>query len=262
MAETKRFIRYVIPGLLFMAEFSLFLFLSNPHSFYDKVRELSNIGFPIMVFVGSGGIGFLFSIFHHFLYWHVYIYLGKRPALCCDHREMLINAEKQSFLILHLQNGTEIEANKLSTAGAWRVINAIWDRRKEASKEIKGSIESSTYLSDLMHSTGTALVACLVAVCLSIIILGSSLYEFSNHWWIAYIISVAILIITHFFNYCMVVKHTQGVTNSLALDEFYLNYQKEKKPIITFVTEAGIDKLNFIKKIKNRFSKSINKSKK
>jgi len=70
MEEARRFLRYVIPGLLFFIEISLYLFFSAHRQFISALKELGkDLAFPVSLFLASGGIGFLLGVLYHSLYW-------------------------------------------------------------------------------------------------------------------------------------------------------------------------------------------------
>jgi len=94
MQDARRFLRYVIPGLVFVLEVSLYLFVSCRAEFVEFISSWAEAwyaGFPISVFVGSGGIGFLLGVIYHVLYQY--------PPLSClavDHRPLIRDVEKNS----------------------------------------------------------------------------------------------------------------------------------------------------------------------
>lgn len=66
MDETKRFLRYVTPGLAFPFQIILILFLNDNLS---NLKEYSDIGTGITAFFASGIIGFLFSNVYYVIHW-------------------------------------------------------------------------------------------------------------------------------------------------------------------------------------------------
>ncbi len=67
MNETRRFLRYVIPGLVFLLEAGLLLCLSDKSWIWLNSHEklITNeklIGSAITIFVASGGIGYILAI--------------------------------------------------------------------------------------------------------------------------------------------------------------------------------------------------------
>ena len=121
MDEARRFLRYVTPGLLFIIFLCLFLYLNNREIFIDTAKMISNetdIGLPLALLIASGGMGFVFSILHHFLTWWIYapIKCSVLNKLTMDYREALINAESQEQLTLRSQQGDVVEARSLSSS--------------------------------------------------------------------------------------------------------------------------------------------------
>jgi len=64
MDEARRFLRYLLPGLLYAVETLGLLAVVLPSVALDAVRALKaegNLGFLVTTFIASGALGFLFS---------------------------------------------------------------------------------------------------------------------------------------------------------------------------------------------------------
>lgn len=72
--EVRRFLRYVMPGLVYGVETLLFLYIVMPgftvciiENFHDK----EGLGAIVGVFLASGGLGYIFAAVHHWVHWHL-----------------------------------------------------------------------------------------------------------------------------------------------------------------------------------------------
>jgi hypothetical protein len=71
--EGRRFLRYVMPGLVYGVETLLFLIIALPEptvSFLVEVSGKDAFGTIAGVFLASGALGFIFSSIHHYFLWH------------------------------------------------------------------------------------------------------------------------------------------------------------------------------------------------
>lgn len=72
MDEARRFLRYVTPGLVFLTETLMLLWVIDSDVIYKILKSLnkdSGVGLVIATLLASGGVGFMFSVFHHWLHW-------------------------------------------------------------------------------------------------------------------------------------------------------------------------------------------------
>src|SRR5262249_20132838 len=72
MDETRRFLRYLVPTLVFVAELALLLVVGQQgvmlHGVYAQLKE-SSAGFAALAVVVAGALGYLCSLIHHTLFW-------------------------------------------------------------------------------------------------------------------------------------------------------------------------------------------------
>jgi len=74
MDETRRFLRFVIPGTLFAIETAVLLLLLRPDWFREEplpLKDVLNLGTALTALLASGALGYLFSVLYHFLHWKV-----------------------------------------------------------------------------------------------------------------------------------------------------------------------------------------------
>lgn len=89
MDEAKRFLRYVTPGLVFLTETLILLWLIEPNVTYTILKDLSKesgVGLAIATLLASGGVGFMFSVVHHHIHWHGRVAKGKSLIKSADPR--------------------------------------------------------------------------------------------------------------------------------------------------------------------------------
>jgi len=246
MNEVRQFMRYVIPGVVFFVELFIYILLTDYYYAKKMWDFFSNVGGGINLLLLSAGVGFIFSIIHHSLYWTFWC----KYNLAVDHRKMLGQAKNDKYLELkdmYLKN--DIEPNDINQKEAWRIVCKIWHTRKETSNRIKGANERAESLSDLAHGSGTVLVGALLALLIwaifTIIVIWSpisdnKLGEFSLLYSITpssvfmtllLITSIILLLNIHLYNYIQTVKNAEIVTNIIIYQELKIESEKDKEPV-------------------------------
>jgi len=250
MDDARKFLRYVTPGLVFIIEVFIYLFIVNTSFTIELFNTLSKNQGWLTLFVMSGGIGFLFSIIHHRFYWWIWGYL---KFLCCDHRNMIKNSIKHKYLKLILQDClNEISPDNISRVGAWRIVANIWNTRKVTSKRIEGVNWTMDNLSDIMHGAGTIFIGSfsLLLVCVLYILIHINLPDkvLNVNSWSLYslifsinpqsitlsqikltLIIPLIFIVLHFFNYKCAVKNAQSVADMILYQELKIEHSRKKE---------------------------------
>jgi hypothetical protein len=68
--EGIKFLRYVVPGLVFFVETLLFAYIILPEQTGCFLNDhFKDLGTAATVFLASGGLGFIFASIHHFVHW-------------------------------------------------------------------------------------------------------------------------------------------------------------------------------------------------
>lgn len=245
MEDARRFFRYIIPGLTFGIELTLYFLISHQKLIYDlfKIIVESKIATGVTlagIFI-SGGIGFLLSQIHHVFYWaEVYFSFG----LAGDHRPMLRSAESANYLKYDFadENGVkEIKRPELSRAAAWRVVTALWHERVKLSEEIKGANPRTDSLSDLMHGSGAMLVGAIVAFMVWVIVLFSifekDCYPLRDDYWLLTIILFVVVFGVHLCSYHRIVQNAQGVVDKILLGVLRKERANCGIPVIAIIAE-------------------------
>lgn len=163
MTDLRSFVRYLVPGLTFLIELVLVLAAASyteTVSLLGGSLKAADIGSIFGAALALGGIGYLASVVHHCVCWSS---LGSWYN-AVDLRAVIQRLQAQNLLVLEPQEGVSPPVGALSRAGAWRVFTALWHSRRETSNRIKGATTRADSLSDLMHGSGSAVVACVLAV--------------------------------------------------------------------------------------------------
>lgn len=173
MDEARRFLRYIIPGMIFSLEVYLLVWLVAPTWTIALVKELkaeAGVGTVLAGVVCAGGFGYLLGLIHHSVFWRL---RGDRGI---DYRGMVTSlAQRMDFY--SIPDKTILDQNtlaRLSRLEAWTIVNVIWYTRREANK-IKGIDPKFQYFGDLVNSMGAARIGALLAasILLLLLVLGS-----------------------------------------------------------------------------------------
>jgi hypothetical protein len=163
MNEARQFLRYIIPGILLGTEVLILLYFLRPDVVRDQLKAAKSsegLGITVAALLASGGVGFLLSTLHHTIHWQRW-WPG---AACVDHslniKELVA---KQVLSVRNISTDEPIPSSHITRENAWIIVTALWHSRAETSELVKGAIRGAAGLTDLVHSTGTALVAALAA---------------------------------------------------------------------------------------------------
>lgn len=213
METYRRFLRFVIPGLIFLIELSLYLVLSSYTEFLALINiPEHNIAVPISVLLVSGGIGAFFAAVYHSLYLFPVI-----RWITIDHRPAIIDFEKIGWLELRRRdNDQRIEGKKLTQRVAWRIVSAFWYKKGISSKRIKGAYPRVNTLNDIMHGTGTTVVGSFSAVLAWIFIYSKLSNGYSSNY---FFILPFLIFLLHLYHYRALVKDFRSIVEIIMMDE-------------------------------------------
>jgi hypothetical protein len=136
MEETRKFLRYVLPGLIILPEM-IFIFYLNGE--ICLLRKYFDIGSAIIGLLASGIIGFLFSNLYYPVYWEIYMRQRRIKRISfvdlIEDNPYLFKAFKVDIgkgSKSHAENGEvdpkEINNRHLMTEKeAWPIINAFFN---------------------------------------------------------------------------------------------------------------------------------------
>lgn len=167
MNEAQRFLRYVIPGLVFLAEALCLLLILLPDWTLTQVKAVKgdeSLGIVFATLLASGGIGFIFSLLHH----------GHWPPLVpeIDHSGLIARLRASKVIQLVDAGTDEPIANDatVSREDAWIIVTSVWHERVKTSDCIMAAEPKVGVFVDMYHTTGTAYVASAVAMVVTVLI--------------------------------------------------------------------------------------------
>jgi len=170
MDEAKRFLRYVTPGLVFLTETLILLWVIEAdvtHTILKGFNKESGVGLVIATLLASGGVGFMFSVVHHYLHWR-----GQHGVV--NHRQFIASLRERGIIRLRNRDSGEVLADTvtLDRFKAWTILTGLWhERLAREDSLIKGADPRASSLADLVHSVGTAKVAAVTAWIFALFIL-------------------------------------------------------------------------------------------
>lgn len=181
MNEARRFLRYVIPGLIFAIQIVVLLWLLRPgwirEVYSHELKKESGIALVFAALLASGGLGTIFSTIHHS--WH-----RRKKCRFMDHREVINRLEAEDILGLKGQSSeTDKTKTPLTRDQAWSILVALWHERVESNPLIKTANERTEELVDLLHSMGTNRVAAVAAAVVAFgLVLEDSTFDLIHFW--------------------------------------------------------------------------------
>jgi hypothetical protein len=164
MNETRRFLRYITPGVLFGFLTLFFSWIALPGWTSSLLKlcvaaQENSIAIIIGSLFISGALGYLFATIHHCCHW--YLPIDKNVI---NHTEQIKSLREKGFIppLANTQTNPRIEA--LTT------ISVLWFERLEDNSPVGNSENRVAAFSDLTHSAGTARVASTCALLVAILL--------------------------------------------------------------------------------------------
>lgn len=114
MDETRRFLRYVLPGLVIFLQAILIIFLNSN---LKMLTDYVDLGTVFVGFLTSGLIGFLFSNLYYIIYWKFYLESKKYSKL--DYLKLFNSNEE--LLKDHINN------KPIKQKDAWPILNVFFN---------------------------------------------------------------------------------------------------------------------------------------
>ncbi|NLZ05141.1 MAG: hypothetical protein GXY19_08205 [Phycisphaerae bacterium] len=150
MEDPKRFLRYVMPGILFAAQTAFLLWIVYPTWTKDGLRVLAgaSLGAALAGVVTSGVLGYVFATFHHFLHWY-----SPTDHRIIDHTEKIKDLRERGLLDI------EDDKEHIDRLKAFDIMTAEWFKRNQENTFIGNATARAAAFSDLAHGAGTARVA-------------------------------------------------------------------------------------------------------
>ena len=220
MEDARRFLRYVIPGLVLILEVSLYLLLSSKREFIQFLKNYGqNAGLPISTFIASGGIGFILANIYHYIYWSRLF-----RWLVPDHRQLIRNAVKRGWLKLEDRRSgeemAEVAIKRLTQKHAWLISSSLWYAKLGSSERIKGAEPVVDRLVDIMHSLGSLCVGAVIAIGVWLFAHFELSRALPDSWDLLRTAPVIFIIMAaHFHHYKRVAKDFQIISDTIASEE-------------------------------------------
>lgn len=148
MDEARRFLRYVLPGLVIIPQIFLILYLNNDLQYIDK---FVNIGTAIVAFLASGIIGFIFSNLYYIVYWELYLRCKRCSKL--NYLELLDN--NKALFKDHLKNIPTTQR------GAWPILNVYFNLNH--GDKLEYFERKTDSISNILAGIGTSFVVLICA---------------------------------------------------------------------------------------------------
>lgn len=237
MDEARRFLRYIVPGLVYGAQTLVLLFVLDSRWAWNTVQTLSGetgLGVAGTILLASGGLGFIFSAIHHGLH--------RVPALTAvDHRAMIEALRRELITVVDQPNDPTLASQirplekKVSRDEAWVIVTSLWYQRTKTYKRIEAADPRTVSLTDAMHSLGTARVASVAAWFSALWIAPAFLTDEWRTFAVANALAMMLLFVFH-TGYKRTGSLAQRLTASVLMDALRAGIEgntSESKPITT-----------------------------
>lgn len=206
MVDVRRYMRYVIPGLIYAVLLTLAFFISDTEKAMAYIRsgEISkNIGFILSAFLASGALGYIFSNIYFGLHW-----LTDDSIIAINHKGLFASLGNRINLID--AEGRPIDRNLLTKRDAWTIWSFYWYSNVENSEKYKISSARIDNLVDITHGLGASLIGTLLSFFTWIIALPATSQntKYINWGWIIIIVVLSI-------NYYKALKAVERMVNSI-----------------------------------------------
>ena len=161
MDEVRRFLRYTLPGLSALIQLLIGLSITDSGIVCKilSAKDLTqSLGIILTIFIGSGGLGYLFAN----IYFSLYRSWPFSRLIAIDHLTLLKDLRKEIIEIVDLSG--KAYANDLSKREAWTIITQYWHSKIEENTKIKGINIITDRLTDVTHGLGATFIGSLSAL--------------------------------------------------------------------------------------------------
>jgi hypothetical protein len=158
--ESRRFLRYVVPGAVYGVLTTLWLSIVLPDWVIPKLASLANLGTALAGVITSGALGCIFATAHHWCHWHVPWYKN-----VFDHSGM-VNSLLEKQKILSLPKGSKVDRKRADV-----IVTTLWCQRTKEGGSVGPEAEKRVSAqTDLTHALGAICVASFVAFVSTLIV--------------------------------------------------------------------------------------------
>jgi len=165
MQEARRFLRYIIPGILFGVLTFFQLWIATPDLANEMLKtclftENSSVALAIGSLLASGALGYLFATLHHCCHWYLPI-----DQNVINHKDQIKNLRKRGLIPSPSQEPDNPRLEALT------IVSILWFERLQKGGPIGNAEDRVAAYSDLAHSAGTARIASASSLIVTILIL-------------------------------------------------------------------------------------------
>lgn len=167
MDEAKRFMRYVLPGLVSILLIIIFHWATNPCTIKNLFRDYgadgnaTAFGAAVLLFLSSGALGYIFSTVY-FLFSPCFMGLSHKPAI-----KTLLNLKYPLFFYdSRCGNEHRLNTNYITKQQALLIVNSWWWYLKGIDNGVKEIDKYLDRLSDAFHSLGATLIGSIISMSL------------------------------------------------------------------------------------------------
>jgi len=229
MDEVRRFLRYTLPGLSAVIQLIIGLSITDSSIVCSvlSAKDLAeSIGIVLTIFIGSGGLGYLFANIYFSLYWS----WPFSRLIAIDHLTLFKDLSEKMIEIVDFSG--KAYSKELSKREAWTVFTQYWHSKIEENTKIKGVNTITNRLTDVTHGLGATYIGSLLALVSWVVIhlsishnLASIISKESLFAFLAWIILIIILgRAYHRTNLAL-----QSIANTTLTDSITKEYQAGNK---------------------------------
>lgn len=234
MDEARRFLRYILPGLVFSVVLLIALLISDNDAIICFLKKISDKGIIGIggVFLASGALGYIFSVIYWALFW-------SRPFsnwIAVDHTVLLNRLVERGRVEVVDISGNQVPLDKRT---AWVIFSQHWWTSRIKNKSDKDIFIPIDRLADITHAIGTAIISILFSfIVWAIIHYGylRSRFSICDVGVLAFLVQI-FLIIAFYKNYWDTHRSLQSVLNSAFANMVETQFEENKGKIRIYYSE-------------------------
>lgn len=234
MNDVRSFLRYVLPGIIYLVLVGLSLAVSAPPEYFNNYKEWVSLGSSWTVLGAtliSAGLGYLFSIIYFFIInRRVFEKLSPnnyQPALRFIEKNFGIRFYNNDYKVMDL-TGKCICDQKLDRKGSWVVLQNIWTASQGYWKDMHETDKFVDRITNVLHGLGATMVATLMAL-LTWCLVVFSCFKDSEIYIVTNLIIVLVwifLFLVILFNFLEAREKVERLINSAVVNAIYERIEK------------------------------------
>jgi len=209
MDEVQRFLRYVLPGLVFVIELFIFFCISDKLCTVYWVVKHGGAGPAVGLFLGSRAIGFILANIYHSFY-------GRWRPFATDHR-CLFPETPPGFRAVNLSGHSVYNLTKRE---AWTIIAQYCHSQMKLSsgKDIQGMALIADRLVTIGHAIGTTVIGTFLSIFtwgfMQSYVFGRSLCSINSAARYSILFVWVLILVFLLISYCRTIKALERIVNS------------------------------------------------